>query len=94
MKHSIDGRQSQLRELALRAALDSPANVIRSATATNADLMMRKGELGVIARGALADLLILSAGPLADLTVLTRPQANLKFIMKGGVVFKDEIEGG
>src|SRR5262245_21097826 len=48
----IDARKSQLREFEMRAGLDSPAAVIRSATSTNAELLQQKGKLGTIAPGA------------------------------------------
>ena len=47
--------------------------------------------LGVIAEGAHADLLVVEGNPLADLGVLLDPQRNLKLIMKGGVVYKNEL---
>jgi imidazolonepropionase-like amidohydrolase len=67
------------------------ARVIRSATATNAELLMQEGKLGVIAPGAYADLLVVDGDPLADLRVLTDPQRNLKVIMKDGVLYKNEL---
>src|SRR5207344_601588 len=54
----MDARKSQLREFEMRAGLDSPAAIIRSATATNAELLLQKGKLGTITPGAYADLLI------------------------------------
>jgi imidazolonepropionase-like amidohydrolase len=52
---------------------------------------MEKGTLGTIAEGAYADLLIVEGNPLADLGVLMNPQKNLKFIMKDGVAYKNEL---
>jgi imidazolonepropionase-like amidohydrolase len=52
---------------------------------------MEKGTLGIIAEGAYADLLIVEGNPLADLGVLMNPQKNLKFIMKDGAVYKNEL---
>jgi imidazolonepropionase-like amidohydrolase len=52
---------------------------------------MEKGTLGTIAEGAYADLLVVEGDPLADLGVLMKPQTNLKFIMKDGVVYKNEL---
>ena len=54
-------------------------------------VLMEKGMLGVIAEGAHADLLVVEGNPLADLGVLLDPQRNLKLIMKGGVVYKNEL---
>ncbi|MGH7334673.1 MAG: amidohydrolase family protein [Candidatus Rokuibacteriota bacterium] len=87
-----EAQKSQLREFEMRAALDSAARVIRSATATNAELLMQKGKLGVVAPGAYADLLVVDGDPLTDLRVMTDPQRNLKVIMKDGVLYKDELD--
>ncbi len=86
-----DARRSQLRELSLRAAFDTPPNVIRSATTINADLLMQSGKLGVIAPGAFADLLVLDGDPLAGLHVLTEPQRYLKLVMKDGTLYRNEL---
>src|SRR5215469_14481199 len=59
-----EAQKSQLREFEMRIGLDDPVNVIRSATATNAELMMQKGLLGVLAPGAFADLLVVEGDPL------------------------------
>jgi imidazolonepropionase-like amidohydrolase len=88
-----DAQKSQLRELELRAALDSPAEILRSATAVNAELLLEKGTLGTIAEGAHADLLAVEGDPLADLGVLLEPQKNLKLIMKAGTLYKNELGG-
>ena len=87
----LDARKSQLREFETRAGLDSPASIIRSATATNAELLLLKGKLGTIAPGAYADLLIVDGDPLADVHVMTDPKKNLKLIMKDGVIYKNEL---
>jgi imidazolonepropionase-like amidohydrolase len=52
---------------------------------------MEKGPLGTVAEGTYADLLMVEGNPLADLGVLMNPQKNLKFIMKDGVVYKNEL---
>jgi imidazolonepropionase-like amidohydrolase len=86
-----DAQKSQLREFEMRQDLDTPADILRSATVINAELLMEKGTLGTVAEGAYADLLIVEGNPLADLGVLMNPQKNLKFIMKDGVVYKNEL---
>ena len=86
-----EAQKSQLREFETRAGLDSPGAIIRSATATNAELLMQEGKLGVIASGAYADLLVVDGDPLTDLRVMTDPQRNLKVIMKDGVLYKNEL---
>jgi imidazolonepropionase-like amidohydrolase len=87
-----EAQKSQLREFEMRAGLDSAARIIRSATATNAELLMQKGKLGVVAPGADADLLVVDGDPLTDLRVMIDPQRNLKVIMKDGVIYKNELD--
>jgi imidazolonepropionase-like amidohydrolase len=86
-----DAQKSQLREFEMRRDLDTPAAILRSATAVNAELLMEKGKLGVVAEGAHADLLVVEGNPLADVDVMTRPETNLKLIMKGGAIYKNEL---
>jgi len=71
--------------------LDTAPNVIRSATAINAELLMQKGQLGTISPGAYADILVVEGDPLADLGIMLRPENSLKLIMKGGSIFKNEL---
>ena len=67
----------------------SPAEVIRSATRVNAAILGREGELGVVAPGAIADLLVVDGDPLSDLSVLADPESRIAMILKGGVVVRD-----
>ena len=81
----------QLREFSIRAEVLSPFEILRSATATNADLLQQNGELGVIQPAARADLLLVDGDPLQDIGVLERPDEHLKLVMKDGEVFKNEL---
>jgi imidazolonepropionase-like amidohydrolase len=86
-----EAQEAQLREFEIRAEFDSAANIIRSATLVNAALLMHEDKLGAIAAGAYADLLIVDGDPLTDVRVMLDPEKNLKFIMKEGVVYKNEL---
>jgi imidazolonepropionase-like amidohydrolase len=86
-----DAQKSQPREFEQRADIDAPWNILRSATAVNAELLMQQGMLGTIAPGALADLLVIDGDPLSDIRVLTEPERTLKLIMKGGVIYKNAM---
>ena len=86
-----EAQKSQLREFEVRQELDTAANVIRSATTVNAELLMQKGLLGTISAGGYADILVFEGDPLADLSVLLQPEKNLKLIMKGGAIVKNEL---
>jgi imidazolonepropionase-like amidohydrolase len=89
-----EAQKSQTRELAIRAEFDAAPDIIRSATVTNAELLMEKGNLGTIAAGAYADLLVVDGDPLADIGVLADPQRRLELVMKGGVIYKTELTIG
>jgi imidazolonepropionase-like amidohydrolase len=62
----------------------TPMQAIQSATVRAAELLDKKGELGVIAPGAHADIIAVAGNPLEDVHVLEKVQ----FVMKDGAVFK------
>ena len=53
------------------------------------DQLNRSGELGVIAPGALADLVVVDGNPLDDIGLLSGQGEAVVLVMKGGVIFKD-----
>jgi len=57
-------------EFALRAQVEEPIDILRSATSVNARLLDMEGKLGVIAPGAYADLLVVEGNPLEDISLL------------------------
>ncbi|RAX16573.1 amidohydrolase family protein [Pseudarthrobacter sp. AG30] len=61
-------------------------DAIRSATTTAAELLGRPGELGVIAPGADADVLVLSADPVEDIAVLADIADHLEYVVQDGTV--------
>lgn len=75
------------RELELMADAGlRPGQVIRAATLGGATAMGLADELGTIAAGKLADMMILDADPLVDITNTRR----IYRVIKGGVVFDPE----
>jgi len=64
----------------------TPMEAIRAATSRAAEMLDEKGELGVVAPGAYADIIAFSGDPLKDVKEL----ANARFVMKSGSVFKNE----
>ncbi len=62
----------------------SPMDAIKSATTRAAELLDMKGDLGVIAPGAYADIVAVPGDPLANIEVLKQ----MNFVMKDGAVFK------
>ena len=81
----------QSREFQIRAKVLSPLEIIRSATVVNAEILNRTGELGVIAPGARADLLIVDGDPLKDLSLLEGQGDHLDLILKDGQLFKNRL---
>lgn len=66
----------------------TPAQAIRAATSDAAKLMGWQDRVGSIEAGKFADLVAVEGDPLADVTELER----VKFVMKGGHVFKNELK--
>jgi imidazolonepropionase-like amidohydrolase len=65
----------------------APMDAIQSATSRAAEMLDREGELGMLAPGAYADIVAVSGDPLKNIDELK----NVKFVMKGGTVYKDEL---
>jgi len=79
---------TQTKEFAIYTSLGmTPMQAIQTATTSAAELMGWSGKVGVIARGAWADMVAVSGDPLRDVTELER----VKWVMKGGVVHKDAL---
>jgi imidazolonepropionase-like amidohydrolase len=64
----------------------TPLQSIQAATVNDADLLGWSDRVGVIEPGHFADIIAVDADPLEDVTALER----VKFVMKGGVVYKNE----
>jgi imidazolonepropionase-like amidohydrolase len=62
----------------------TPAQAIRAATMTAAELLGMKDSLGTIEAGKLADLVAVPGDPLSDVSVMEK----VDFVMKGGVVYR------
>jgi len=74
----------QSTEWLLRAAAQSPLQVLQSATVVAARLMRQEGQTGEIVAGAWADLLIVRGDPTQDMQVLAHPADNISLLMKAG----------
>ncbi|HEY0417956.1 MAG TPA: amidohydrolase family protein [Acetobacteraceae bacterium] len=82
-------RQSE--EFAIRArALDS-RSVLASATTVAAKLIGYEGRLGVVAPGAIADLLVVDGNPLADVAILAAPERNIRAVAKAGELHRNSL---
>ncbi|MDT8363267.1 MAG: amidohydrolase family protein [Nitrosomonas sp.] len=77
----------------------SPFEVLKMATADNAELLnlsgkrnpYQKGALGVIEEGAYADMIILNENPLKNIQLIENPHENFKLIIKDGVIYKNTL---
>ena len=62
----------------------TPAQAMRAATSTAAELLGMKDSLGTLEVGKLADIVAVPGDPLADVAVMEK----VDFVMKGGVVYR------
>jgi imidazolonepropionase-like amidohydrolase len=76
----------------------TPAQVLKMATSVNAELLALSGprnpypgKLGVVAEGALADLLVVNGSPLENIKLIENPTQNFVVIMKDGKVYKNSL---
>jgi imidazolonepropionase-like amidohydrolase len=65
----------------------TPMDAIQSATVRASEMLDMKGEIGVVAAGAYADIVAVSGDPLKDVGELE----HVHFVMHNGAVFKNEI---
>jgi imidazolonepropionase-like amidohydrolase len=73
-------------EFRLRSEVQPVIDIIRSATTTAAELLGLPGTLGILAPGAMADLIVLDSDPLTDVGVLADIGQHLEMVIQGGVV--------
>ncbi|OHX66700.1 metal-dependent hydrolase family protein [Flammeovirga pacifica] len=97
---SLETQRMQSLEFTARSKYFSGYEILVQATSNNAELFERSGErhpykegkLGVVEKGAYADLLIVDGNPLEDINLLSNPEKNLLLIMKDGKVFKNKLK--
>jgi imidazolonepropionase-like amidohydrolase len=80
-------------ELFVKEVGITPMEAILANTSRNAWLIGLDGEIGVIAPGKLADIVIWAGDPLADITVLQRPD-EISAIIKDGRIVDRTAAGG
>ena len=82
-------RQSE--EFAIRARALPAADILAAATTIAAKLIGMEGQLGVVAPGALADLLVVDGDPLADVAVLASPDRTVRLVMARGRPHRNDL---
>lgn len=85
--------EDQSREFSIRAEVQKPIEVIRSATTIAAEVIRRPGQLGTIAPGAWADMILVDGDPTRDVTLLEGQGQHMPMIMKGGAFHKMALAG-
>ncbi|MFG1696157.1 amidohydrolase family protein [Nonomuraea sp. NPDC049309] len=75
----------QNQEFRLRAEVQRPLDVLRAATTGAAELVGLTGEIGTLAVGARADLLVLDGDPLEDIGVLADP-VHIRHVVQSGLL--------
>ena len=83
---------AQSGEFNLRANVLSPMEIIKSATSINAEILEKQGELGCIAAGALADILVVDGDPSEDIDLLSEARNGIVSIMKNGEFVRNRID--
>jgi len=83
----------QSEEFKIRAQVQPPWAIIQAATTVAAQLLQLGEQVGTVAPGAYADLLVVDGNPQDDITLLAAPERSLKVIMKGGALFREELDG-
>ncbi len=71
-------------EFTIRSAVQTPLQILQSATIVAARLMQQEGRLGQVVPGAWADLLVVDGDPTVDATVLADPSRSIRLLLQGG----------
>ncbi len=81
----------QSSEFTIRAQVLPPHEILMSATSVNAEIMNRSEQLGRVAPGALADLIVVEGNPLEDVALLDGQGEHIPLVMKDGAIFKNAL---
>jgi imidazolonepropionase-like amidohydrolase len=82
-------RQSE--EFAIRARVLPSREILASATTIAAKLIGMERKLGVLAEGAIADLLVVDGNPLEDVSLLAAPERNIRLVMQAGAIHRQAL---
>jgi len=76
-------------ELELKAKVMGPMAAIVATTRVNSEILRREDDLGTIAAGKLADLILVDGDPLTDITVFRDYRKKISLILQDGIVSKN-----
>ncbi len=80
-------------EFTIRAAVQTPVEILQGATIEAARLMRQEGQIGRLVPGAFADLLVVDGDPTRDLAPLAEPERGIRLILQGGRVVRESLGG-
>jgi imidazolonepropionase-like amidohydrolase len=75
-------------EFRIRAQVQPPIDIVRAATCAAAELLRAEGQLGTLAAGAHADVIVLDGDPLQDIGLLADPAAHMPLVIQAGAVVR------
>ncbi len=79
-------------EFGIRANVFTNFEILQQCTLNNAQILGAEGDIGEIAEGCYADILLVDGNPLEDLSCLEGDGAHIPLIMKGGEMHKNTLE--
>jgi imidazolonepropionase-like amidohydrolase len=91
--------KTTVKEFSCRERYFSPVEVLKQATSLNGEVLALTGKrnpypegpLGVIEKGAYADILLVKGNPLEGTAILEDYERNINLIMKDGVIYKNTL---
>jgi imidazolonepropionase-like amidohydrolase len=81
----------QATEFTIRREVLPAIDILRSATSVNAVILRQEENIGRVAPGLLADLIVVDGNPLEDIALFDEGGTHVPVIMKGGELFKREL---
>ncbi|WP_309248109.1 metal-dependent hydrolase family protein [Rothia santali] len=82
-------QRHQNKEFEIRAEVQSPLEILTSATSTAARLIEEEERVGRLEVGMVADLIMLDEDPLEKISVLANPHDHINLVMQAGTVVKN-----
>lgn len=76
-------------EFLLRREVFSLFEILKQATSISAEILQQQNQLGRIAVGAYADLIVVDGDPLQGIGLLAQSGTKLGLIMRGGQIIKN-----
>jgi imidazolonepropionase-like amidohydrolase len=83
--------ERQSGEFLIRAAVQTPVEILQGATIEAARLMGQQGRIGQLVAGAYADLLVVDGDPTRELSMLAEPERGIRLIVQGGRVVRNAL---